>query len=329
MTQEKIEFEFPDEIEDKNSRAGGKVVDPEPEETKVEAKADDIEIVDDTPPEDRGRKPMTEAPKEVTEEELAKYSDQSLKARLAHLGRGYHEERRAKEAALREREEAIRAAQAIAEENKKLKGSLSQGQTALLEQAKKVVTSEVEQAKRKYKEAYEAGDSDALLAAQEELTSAKIKFDKLATFKPPAAPAKTQEVEVRPAVQESAPQVDPRVEDWRDKNPWFGSNRKMTAYAIAVHEDLVQNEGVSPSSDEYFKRLNAEIRERFADQFESSKPEDAPSPRVKASNVVAPATRSTAPRKIVLTKSQVEIAKRLNVPLELYARKVAEQMRSQ
>jgi hypothetical protein len=103
----------------------------------------------------------------------------------------------------------------------------------------------------------------------------------------------------------------------------------MTAYAIAVHEDLVQNERVSPSSDEYFKRLDAEMRERFPDQFESEKSEDAPSPRAKASNVVAPATRSTAPKKIVLTKSQVEIAKRLQVPLELYARKVAEQMRSQ
>jgi len=330
MTQEKVEFEFPDEQEAKNTRAGGKVVEPE-DTPKEEVKAEsDIEIVDDTPPEDRGRKPMTEPPKEVTEEELSKYSDQSLKARLAHLGRGYHEERRAKESALREREEAIRAAQAIAEENKKLKGSLSQGQTALLEQAKKVVTNEVEQAKRRYKEAYESGDSDALVSAQEELTAAKIKFDKLANFRPrPDEAEKPARETAAPVESEPQVRVDPKVVKWRDDNPWFGANRKMTAYAIAVHEDLVQNEQVSPSSDDYFKRLNAEMRERFPDQFESEKPEDAPSPRSKPSNVVAPATRSTAPKKIVLTKSQVEIAKRLNVPLELYARKVAEQMRSQ
>ena len=319
---EKTEFEFPDEAEDKNPRAGGKVVEPEV------AAADDVEIVDDTPMADRNRKPMTEAPKDVTDEELAKYTDQSLKARLAHLGRGYHEERRAKESALREREEAVRAAQTIAEENKKLKGSLSQGQSALIEQAKKVVNNELDAAKRKYKEAYEAGDSDALLAAQEDLTTSRIKFDKLANFKPATVEEKPQQTAPAPAY-EAPQQIDPRVVDWKESNPWFGSNRKMTAYAIAVHEDLVQNEGVSPSSAEYFKRIDAEIRERFADQFESSKSDDAPSHRQKASNVVAPATRSTAPRKIVLTKSQVEIAKRLNVPLELYARKVAEQMRNQ
>ena len=318
---EKTEFEFPDEIEEKKSKVGGRVVEPETDA------ADVVEVVDDTPMADRNRKPMTEAPKDVTDEELAKYSDQSLKTRLAHLGRGYHEERRAKESALREREEAIRAAQTIAEENKKLKGSLSQGQSALLEQAKKVVNNELEAAKRKYKEAYEAGDSDALLAAQEDLTTSRIKFDKLANYKP-AVVAKPAEQAPAP-VYEAPQQIDPKVVDWKENNPWFGSNRKMTAYAIAVHEDLVQNEGVSPSSSEYFKRLDAEIRDRFADQFESSKSDDATSHRPKASNVVAPATRSTAPRKIVLTKSQVEIAKRLNVPLELYARKVAEQMRNQ
>jgi hypothetical protein len=315
---EKTEFEFPDEVEDKKSKVGGRVVTPE---------ADAVEVVDDTPMADRNRKPMTEAPKDVTDEELAKYSDQSLKTRLAHLGRGYHEERRAKESALREREEAIRAAQTIAEENKKLKGSLSQGQSALLEQAKKVVNNELEAAKRKYKEAYEAGDSDALLAAQEDLTTSRIKFDKLANYKP-AVVAKPPAQAPEPAYEAPQP-IDPRVTDWKENNPWFGNNRKMTAYAIAVHEDLVQNEGVSPSSAEYFKRIDAEIRDRFADQFESSKSDDATSHRSKASNVVAPATRSTAPRKIVLTKSQVEIAKRLNVPLELYARKVAEQMRNQ
>ena len=320
---EKTEFEFPDEG-DENPRKGGRVVEAEENiEIKAEDDKPEIEVVDDTPPEDRNRKPMSEPPKEMTDEELDKY-DESVKKRIQHFTKGYHEERRAKETALREREEAIRAAQAIAEENKKLKGSLSQGQTALLEQAKKVVANELNEAKRKYKEAYESGDSDALLAAQEELTSAKIKADKVQNFKP--APLQEEKFEVQPQTQAPAPRVDPRALDWQEKNPWFGTNRKMTAYAVAVHEDLVQNEGVSTADPAYYARIDKEMRVRFPDMFESEKPVDA-SPQRQKSNVVSPATRSTAPRKVVLTKSQVEIAKRLGVPLELYARKVADEMR--
>jgi hypothetical protein len=319
---DKTEFEFPD-TEDENPRKGGRAVEPEPE-IEIKAEEDDkVEIVDDTPPEDQNRKPMAEPPKEMTDEELDKY-DESVKKRIQHFTKGYHEERRAKETAFREREEAIRAAQAIAEENKKLKGSLSQGQNALLEQAKKVVAGEVEEAKRKYKHAYESGDSDALVAAQEELTSAKIKAEKVNNFKP--APLQAEETKVQTASQAPAPRRDPQVAEWQERNPWFGTNRKMTAYAAAVHEDLVQNEGVSTTSPEYFARIDKEMRDRFPESFESGKPADA-SPQRQKSNVVAPATRSTAPRKVVLTKSQVEIAKRLGVPLELYARKVADEMR--
>jgi len=317
---EKTEFEFPDEIEEKNPRAGGRVVDPEPEP----ADEPEVEIIDDTPEKDRGRTPMEEAPKDVTDEELEKYTDQRLKARLAHLGKGYHEERRAKEAALREREEAVKLAQAIVEENKKLKGSLHQGQSALLEQAKKVVANEMEQAKRKFKEAYESGDAEALTAAQEEMTAVKMKAERVNNFRP--APLQEEKTEVQPPQQAApAPRIDSKTQAWTEKNSWFGVNKKMTAYALGLHDELV-SEGFSAGSDEYFKRVDAEMRNRFSDVFESEKPEDAPSPP-KKSNVVAPATRSTAPRKVVLTKSQVEIAKRLGVPLELYARKVAEEMR--
>jgi hypothetical protein len=316
---EKTEFEFPDEAEE-NPRKGGRVVASEPD---VDDEKPEIEVVDDTPPEDRNRRPMTDPPKELSDEELDKY-DESVKQRIQHFTKGYHEERRAKETAVREREEAIRAAQTIAEENKKLKGSLSQGQTALLEQAKKVVAGEMEDARRKYKAAYESGDSDALVAAQEELTSAKIKAEKVKNFKAPSLQA--EKTEVQTPQQAPAPRVDPRAREWQDRNPWFGTNRKMTAYAAAVHEDLVQNEGISTVSDEYYSRINQEMRDRFPEAFESGKPADA-SPQRQKSNVVSPATRSTAPRKVVLTKSQVEIAKRLGVPLELYARKVADEMR--
>ena len=316
MNMEKTEFEFPDEIEE-NPRAGGKVV--EPEEPK-----DEIEVVDDTPEQDRGRKPMEEPPKEVTDEELAKY-DESVQKRIKHFTKGYHEERRAKEAALREKEEALKLAQTIVEENKQLKGSLSQGQTALLEQAKKTLAHELEQAKRRYKEAYESGDSDAMVNAQEELTTVKMRAERVNNFKP--APLQEEKTEVQPAQQiEQAPKADPALVEWQERNSWFGPNKRMTAYALGVHEDLLA-EGIPAGSKEYYKRIDAEMQDRFSDVFGSEKTEDAQTPPAKKTNVVAPATRSTAPRKVVLTKTQVEIAKRLGVPLELYARKVAEEMR--
>jgi len=149
MATEQREFKFPDEVEDK---------------IEVE-EAPELEIVDDTPEPDRGRKPADEPPKEFSDDELETYND-SVKKRIKHFTKGYHDERRAKEAAYREREEALKLAQSVVEENKKLKGSLNQGQTALLEQAKKVVENELQSAKNKYKAAYEMGDSDALAEAQ-------------------------------------------------------------------------------------------------------------------------------------------------------------------
>jgi hypothetical protein len=309
---EKTEFEFPDEIEAKNPRAGGRVVEPEPE----------VEIVDDTPEKDRNRKPMAEAPVDPTDEELDSYSD-SAKKRIKHFTKGYHEERRAKESALREREEAVRIAQTIAEENRQLKGSLNQGQVALLEQAKKVVANEMEEAKRAYKNAYEMGDSDALVAAQENMTSVKIKAERVNNFKP--APVQPERPVVQPQ-QAAQPQEDWKAVEWQRENNWFGSDDEMTSFALGLHNKLLK-EGVDPQSDDYYDRLNSRVRQVFPDKFESNGTADANSQRTQKRNVVASATRSTAPRKVVLTQSQVSIAKRLGVPLELYARKVAEEMR--
>jgi len=314
---EKTEFEFPDMVEEKNPRAGGRVVDPEDNEKP------EIEVVDDTPAEDRNRKPMTEPPKEITDDELSKY-DEGVQKRIKHFSKGYHEERRAKEAAQREKDEALRIAQTVFEENQRLKGSVNQNQTALLEQAKRVVSNEVDEAKRLYKEAYEAGDSDKLLEAQEALTNAKIRADKVNNFRP--TPLQVQETPVQNVPQQPKPApVDDKLLAWQENNQWFGSNKRMTAYALGLHEDL-ESEGIPAGSDEYYKRIDADIRSRFSDQFGADESVDAKPQRTKSNNV-APATRSTAPKKIVLTQTQVNIAKRLGVPLELYARKVAEEMR--
>jgi hypothetical protein len=320
---EKVEFEFPHEAEEKESKAGSKVV-------KVEEEKPEIEVVDDTPPEDRGRKPMEEPPKEMTDDELAKY-DEGVRKRIQHFTKGYHEERRAKEEALRIREEAVAFAKQLAEENKKLQGSLNQGQTALIEQAKKNAATEYEQAKKKYKDAYESGDSEALVSAQEELMKAQGKLERISNLKPRtvAPEVKVPESFNTPA-EPQRPVVDERANQWQSNNTWFGKDRRMTSYALALHEELTQEERINPSSDEYYKRIDAEMRRRFPDKFESGGNDGQQTnaePSSKPSNVVAPVTRGTAAKKVVLTKSQVELAKRLGVPLELYARKVAEQNR--
>ena len=306
---EKKEFKFPHESAE---QAEEKV------EFEVEGEEKpEVEVVDDTPPEDRGRTPMADPPEEVPEDELKNYSE-GVRKRIQHFTKGYHDERRAKEAALREREEAIRLAEKLVEENKRLQGSVGQSQQALLEQAKRVVTNELENAKRKYKEAYEAGDSDALVAAQEELTAAKIKADRVNNFKPAPVQQKQTVVQTQPQEQQTQPKqvVDPKARAWQEANPWFGTDDDMTAVALVAHKKLVES-GVDTTSDEYYSRINNKMREVFPSAF--------PSEKQKKSNVVAPATRSTAPKKIVLTQSQVNIAKRLGVPLDVYARQVAQE----
>ena len=314
---EKTEFVFPDEKEEAEKKAN----------SSLKSEEYDIEVVDDTPLADRNRgEPLDTPPEEVTEEELDKYTDVKLKERLSKLGRGYHDERRAKEAAFREKDEALRLAQSIVEENRKLKGTLNTSQEALLEQAKRNLSAEVEEAKREYKNAYEAGDSDALVAAQDKLTSVKIKAERVNNFKPAPLQDNKSDVQTQQIAQANA--VDPRAADWQARNGWFGKDREMTGYALALHEKLVVEDGVDPKSDEYYRKLNGRIRQVFPEKFASEESADAQtSQRSPKANVVAPATRSTAPRKIVLNATQVQLAKRLGVPLELYARKVAEEMR--
>jgi hypothetical protein len=313
---EKVEFEFPDEVEEKQSRLGSKVVEPEEKEEKEEEP--EIEIVDDTPEEDRNRVPMATPPEDPTDEELASYSKRDrVKTREFH--KAYHDERRAKEAANREKDEAIRIAQAVLEENNRLKGTVNESNSALLEQAKKNVANDLNAAKARYKQAYEAGDSDQLLEAQDEMTSIKIKAERLNNFRP--KPLQEPVIEVKPEFKQ-APQVDPKAENWfKTNDSWWGKDREMTGFALAVHDKLVIEDGVNPQSDEYYQRLNGRLRQVFPDKFESGESGDAN--RRPKSNVVASATRSTAPKKIVLNASEVAIARKLNIPLERYAKEVA------
>ena len=348
MPRQQVEFEFPDP--DKEEAAAAEVeVDIAEEEAPLEVegavgredmksakdkdtiKAGDleIEVEDDTPPEDRGRKP-SEPPQEVTNEELENYSEK-VKSRIKHFSKGYHDERRAKEAALREREALEEYAKNLIAENNKLKGSVDQSHNTLIQSAKKQVESELSMAKAQYRQAYESGEPDAILEAQTALNTAQIRMERVNSLKPKEnVGLQTQETPVQPQVNAPQPQVerDEKAETWRDDNPWFGSDDEMTAFALGLHNKLTKD-GLDPRSDEYYEKINSRMRQVFPDQFDDGIEDEPASTQRKSSNVVAPATRSTAPKKIRLTQSQIAIAKKLGVPLEDYAKQQAALMRKQ
>ena len=305
---EKVEYKFPDERE--------------PEKEAKDGVEFEIEVVDDTPDPDKGRKPLEEPVNEVTDDELSKY-DEGVQKRIKKLSHGYHDERRAKEAALREREEALKFAQQIIHENNNLKKNLGANETLLVGSAKQNAEMALDQARAKYKAAYDAGDADQIVAAQEELTQAKLRLDKVENFKPTSLQEPETPVNIPKFAPE--PQVDSKALAWQRQNQWFGRDEEMTSFALGLHEKLVKN-GVDPTSDDYYERLNGRLRQVFPENFSDGVEKQEEKPKRTSSNVVAPASRSVAPKKITLTQTQVALAKKLRIPLEAYARKVAEGM---
>lgn len=316
---EKVEYEFPDEVEARQEK----------EVVQENEKEDDIsiEIEDDTPPQDRNRAPL---PKEIVEEldndSLDDYSDK-VKIRLKQMKKVWHDERREKEAAAREREEAIFAAQKLLNENKALKAKLSQGEDTIIESFKGAAESELEMAKREYREAYEAGDADKLVEAQEKMTSAKMKVERAfqASRQKKENALQEPEVDVQiPQRQAQTPVRDMKAASWQEKNTWFGQDEEMTSLALGLHERLVKENGMAyATTDEYYKRIDQTMRKRFPENFEeTSTQDDEKSTSRKPSTVVAPATRSTSSKKIRLNNSQLSIAKKLGLTPEQYAREL-------
>jgi hypothetical protein len=340
MAFEKVKYKFPDEEEEKKIEVesssaveidiSGKATKDEYAETKDKVKVSnnndandlDIEVVDDTPKADRGRK-ASDPPSDVTDEELEEYSDK-VKNRIKHFSKGYHDERRAKETALREAQELEKLTKQLVEENKQLKNTTVKNQTVMLDQAKKSADIELERAKAAYKVAYEAGEADAVVEAQENITAAKIKSDKLNNFKLPSLQDKETPVETKVETTAPAPVADPRATEWAKTNTWFGTDDEMTSYVLGLHNKLVKANGQEyAQTNEYYETIDSRMRTIFPENFEDIETETE---KPKLSNVVAPATRSTAPKKVRLTQTQVTLANRLGVPLELYAKKVAEEM---
>jgi len=311
---EKVEFEFPDEAE-----AKGKEEAPPAEELEAKSSPEiEIEIEDDTPPEDRGRKPL---PKELVEklevDELDKYSLEA-KEKLVQMKKVWHDERRRADSSDRERQAAIDAAQRLMEENKRIKDLLSNGEKEYIAAMKTAADLQLEMAKKSYKEAYEGGDSEGMMNAQQSITNATLQLDRIKNFKMPALQEEKNEVQI-PQQAEKAPEPDRKATEWQENNLWFGQDEEMTATALGLHEKLKRN-GVTIGSDEYYKRIDETMRKRFPEQFEEPEVEKpAAEPVRKPSNVVAPATRSTSSKRIRLTNTQVALAKKLGLTPEQYA----------
>ena len=326
MATQKFEdtYEFPDEKAEKAA------------EEKFE-----VEIEDDTPQEDRGRKPMKEPVEEVTDEELATY-DEKVQKRIKKFTRGYHDERRAKEQAFREREAAEDFAKQVFTENKRLQQQLSTGSQAYIEQSKSAAQIELDAAKEKYKKAYEAADPDTIVAAQEAIARATLKIDRAEGMRP----IRNEEREYQPPARqaEEPPRVSPRTQKWVDRNnDWWGIDDEMTMTAMGIDRKLQKEYGADyVGTEEYFKTIDKTMRKRFPEHFDSdqSYEEDDPPPKKRASepeeeyedtprratritSPVAPATRSTPPNRIRLKASEAATARRLGVPIEEYARQVA------
>lgn len=353
MPEIKDEFEFPDEKKEA------------PQTQEIQVAQDDageikIEIEDDTPAEDRGRKPSKRPPDEVTDDELEQYS-KSAKDRIKRFTRGYHDERRAKEEALRERQAAEAYARQLYEENQRLQKQLSTGSKAFIEQSKTAAEAKLLAAEEKYRKAYESADTEAIIAAQKDIARATLEAEQAERLRPIEEP---EERQYQPPVvaQPQVSSLQERTQKWVDTNKdWFGKDEKMTETAMALDRRLKRMYGEDYlGTAHYFKVIDQSMRKQFPDYFGSEEDDEAPLKKTskparsvvkadvetedetevetqptspvrakKPAVVVAPATRSTPPNRVRLKASEVALAKRLGVPLELYAKQKAAQQRSE
>ena len=311
------EFKFPDEQEDaQNLDADNEV------KVTVDSDEVEVEIIDDTPERDRGRKPLDKEVADPTDDELNDYTD-GVKKRIKELTHARHDERRAKEAIAREKQELERVALAIQEENRRLREYVNTGTQQYADSQTKLAENEVEEAKRKLKAATEAFDTDAVIDAQEALLEAKLKLQSAKNFKPTPLQSEEKGVQTHQQV-ETQPSLDEKTLRWQAKNQWFGSpgHEDMTSFALGLHQKLM-NSGVDPRSDSYFEQIDARMKSTFREFFgEEDRPTSGGGSK-KPTTVVAPATRSTGAKKVQLTNTQLALAKRFGLTPQQYAEQVA------
>ena len=311
-----------------------------PDEQEVETKGkpldDDtisIEIEDDTPPEDRDQKPMPEDKvKELeaaTDEEEENMPPRSQKERLQQYKKVWNDERRAKEDAQREQQAALDLAKRVLEENKRLKAQYTAGEKTYIETVQSQTETQVTMAKREYKEALESGDADRIVEAQSSLNEASYKAQQAKQFRPTALQEDENEVQIQ-QVEQQRPRIDAKTQDWLDVNPWYGTKKAMSNFAVGIHEELVDEYGKDiVGTDQYYKRIDQTMRKKFPEYFELDgdsitveTKENQTSQRTKPSTVVAPATRSTSSKQVKLKASQMALIKKLGLSPEQYSREV-------
>jgi hypothetical protein len=302
---EQEEFKFPDETSQKNGSA---------EQEQLE-----IEIEDDTPEEDRGRTPLPKPlVEELEQDELDDY-DEKVKTKFKQMRKVWHDERREKEAALREQQEAVTLAQRLFEENKQIKNILASGEKEYVATAQHAAEMELTAAKQALKQAHEEFDAEKIVEAQQALQTANFKLMQARSFKLPPLQEQENPVQNASRAEPAAPRADTKALAWQERNPWFGANKGMTAFALGLHSELEES-GVPVGSDEYYSELDKTLRKRFPEYFGNDS--DRPAQKAKANTVVAPATRSTSSNKIRLKQSQVQLAKKLGLTPEQYAREL-------
>ena len=306
------DYKFPDEQEEKGVDI-----------TQQDDNDVEVEIIDDTPEKDRGRRPLDREVTDPTDDEIETYT-KGAQERIKELTHARHDERRAKEALSREKQELERLAQQMLEENKKLKQYVTTGSQQYGEMAKTAAEAKLDKARRDYKIAQEAFDTDAILAAQEALLDAKMQMSSAQNFRPP--PLQTEEFEVQPRQQQTqSVQPDEKTLRWQAQNQWFGSDgfEEITSFALGLHQKLV-NSGVDPRSDAYFEQINVRVKSKFPEVFggaeDRSQQSSAPK---KPAAVAAPATRSSGAKKVQLTTTQMALAKKFGLTPQQYAAQVA------
>jgi hypothetical protein len=290
----------------------------------------EIEVVDDTPEEDRisPKDKVASEDFDIPEDEIGQYSDRVQK-RIKRLKYEFHEQRRAKEAAERQNKEALTHAQRVISENRNLKNLLQKGNDALYKATEAKTDSEMQMAEKEFREAYDAGDTDRIVEAQKKVNDAQYSKRSVEDLRPPQeAQANAPQVQQQQAQQQYVPPPDPRAIEWLRENPWFGKDKEMTSFAYGLHDKLVVDQKLDPRSEDYYQAVDERMRHVFPDHFSGDTERNVEGASSKGEaprrTVVAPATRAVkSPRKVTLSSTQVDLAKKLGLTTEQYANQVA------
>ena len=302
------------------------------EEEVPDPDALEVSIVDDTPEEDRGRSKQAddaddddEADDDLDETQFSK----RIQKRINKLRYDYNEERREKERFQRENTEAVNYAQSIQSQNDSLRNQSSDLRRLLYDQVAAKTDTEIESVKRRYKDAYESGDTDSVVSAQEDLSRLYAEKTRFAA----ESDGFEQQVQQQPPPQQQAnniPPPDPMAVDWLKRNSWFQQPgyEEMTGYAVGLHEKLVK-QGVDPRNNtSYYENIDAALQKQFSEFLGKENKPASEAPTSRRTPVVSPSKRGFGgtPRKVELTSTQVSLAKKLGLSPQQYAAQLVKEM---